>query len=67
MSSMLAVVSVAGRPSCVAWAHAANPVRFGAHLRPFPLGLWHNDLDVASTPAPAPPVNPVVKGPAAAR
>src|SRR4030095_838116 len=27
------------RPSCVAWANAANPVRFRAHLRAYPLGL----------------------------
>src|SRR4029453_8157829 len=27
------------RPSCLAWAHAANPVLVCAHLLPYPLGL----------------------------
>jgi hypothetical protein len=37
--SRLTVVSVAGRPSCVAGACAANLVLFGAHLPAYPLGL----------------------------
>jgi hypothetical protein len=38
-SSRRTVVTVARRPSCEAWAHAADPVRFGAHIRALPLGL----------------------------
>jgi hypothetical protein len=38
-SSWPTVVSIAGRPSCVAWGCAANPVLFGAHLRAYSLGL----------------------------
>jgi hypothetical protein len=33
------VASIARRPSCGAWANAANAVLFGAHLRAYPLGL----------------------------
>jgi hypothetical protein len=38
-SSWLTLVSVAGRPSWVAWAYDANPGLFDARLRAYPLGL----------------------------